>query len=264
MDDTGLRFGILGSGSRGNAALIECATTTLMLDAGFSARETLLRLARFDRSGEQLSAILITHEHGDHCRGVVSCARQFGIPVWMTAGTLSAMKDDVRDSLDVHVINPHEIFSIGDIEVQPFPVPHDAREPCQFVFSNGDVRLGFLTDTGSITPHIEAMLNGCEALVLECNHDLRMLRDGPYSPSLKARVGGNHGHLDNATTAGLLRRLDSSCIRQIVAAHLSETNNTPELARAALARAFDCDPEFIQVADQEAGLPFRSISHAWV
>jgi phosphoribosyl 1,2-cyclic phosphodiesterase len=261
---TGLRFGILGSGSRGNAALIECGRTLLMLDCGFSARETALRFERHDRDTEKLSAILITHEHGDHCRGVVSCARRFGVPVWMTAGTHSALKGKFDDEADIRLINPQESFSIGDIEVHPFPVPHDACEPCQFVFSDGNTRLGFLTDIGSITDHVVDKLSGCDALVLECNHDARLLRDGPYPPSLKARIAGDHGHLENRVAAQLLSKIVSPRLHYVAAAHLSETNNRPELAQAALARAMGCDPWMIDVAEQDEGLAFCNVSHARV
>ena len=243
--------------------MIERGRTTLMLDAGFSARETRTRLERHDRHHDDLSAILVTHEHGDHCRGVASCARQFGVPVWMTAGTHSALKSQL-DGADVRLFHPHEPFAIGDIEVIPFPVPHDAREPCQFVFSDGDTRFGFLTDIGSITPHVVDVLSDCDALVLECNHDARLLRDGPYPASLKARIAGEHGHLDNGTAADLLSRIASSRLRYVAAAHLSETNNRPELARAALARAMGCEPSFIDVAEQDEGLAFYHLSETWV
>jgi phosphoribosyl 1,2-cyclic phosphodiesterase len=259
----GLRFAILGSGSRGNAALIECGNTRLMLDSGFSARETELRLARHDRDPDGLSAILITHEHGDHCKGAASCASRFGVPVWMTSGTYSALEDHFDETADIRLINPHERFAIGDIEVQPFPVPHDAREPCQFTFSDGNTRFGFLTDIGSITTHVVDVLRDCAALVLECNHDKRMLRDGPYSPALKARIAGEQGHLDNDTAADLLARVMSPRLRYVAAAHLSETNNTPELARAALSQAMDCTPAFIDVAEQEEGLAFCNVSEVW-
>jgi len=264
LQNTGLSFAILGSGSRGNAALIECGRTALLLDCGFSARETSARLARHDRHHSKLSAILITHEHGDHCRGVASCARRFGVPVWMTAGTYSALKGQFDADTDIRLINPHEAFAIGDIEVQPFPVPHDAREPCQFTFSNGDMRFGFLTDIGSITTHVVEMLGDCDALVLECNHDARMLRDGPYPPSLKARIAGEHGHLENRVAAELLSQVMSPRLRYVAAAHLSETNNTPALAQAALARALGCEPEWVDVAEQEEGLAFHHVSEAWV
>lgn len=259
-----MRFAVLGSGSRGNAALVECGRTALLLDCGFSARETRLRLERHDRNHERIDAILITHEHGDHCRGVASCARRFGVPLWMTAGTYSALKSQLDPDTEVRLINPHERFAVGDVEVQPFPVPHDAREPCQFVFSDGDTRFGFLTDIGSITAHVVEMLNDCDALVLECNHDVRMLRDGPYPPSLKARIASEHGHLDNGTSAKLLSQIVSPRLRYVAAAHLSETNNTPALAQAALARAMGCEPEWIDVAEQDEGLAFHHVAEAWV
>lgn len=232
----------------------------LMLDSGFSARETITRLARHERNHDSLTAILITHEHGDHCRGISSCARRFGVPVWMTAGTYSALKHQFDETADIRLINPHERFAIGDIEVQPFPVPHDAREPCQFTFSDGNKRFGFLTDIGSITSHVVDMLSDCNALVLECNHDARMLRDGPYPLSLKARIAGEHGHLDNSTAAELLSRIMSPRLRYVAAAHLSETNNTPALAQTALAQAMGCEAEWIDVAEQDEGLAFYNVS----
>jgi phosphoribosyl 1,2-cyclic phosphodiesterase len=243
--------------------VIECGRTTLLLDAGFSARETRARLERHDCDPGRLSAILLTHEHGDHCRGVASCARRFGVPVWMTAGTYSVLKREL-DGADVRLFSPHEPFALGDIEVIPFPVPHDAREPCQFVFCDGDRRLGFLTDIGSSTAHVEAMLGDCDALVLECNHDARLLREGPYPASLKARIAGRDGHLDNATASALLARIASPRLRYLVAAHLSETNNRPELARVALARALGWAPEWIDVAGQDEGLAFFRLSDTWL
>ena len=255
----GLRFGILGSGSRGNTALIECGRTLLMLDSGFSARETAMRFERHDRDHDRLSAILITHEHSDHCRGVASCARRFGVPVWMTAGTFYALKDQFDDTVDIRLINPHDRFVIGDIEVQPFPVPHDAREPCQFVFSDGDSRLGFLTDIGSITAHVVDMLSDCDALVLECNHELDLLLNGGYPRWLKERIAGPLGHLDNGAAAQLLGAIDRSRLRHVIAAHLSQQNNRPDLACRALAAVLGCGVEEISVATQEDGFGWREL-----
>ena len=251
---------MLGSGSEGNAALIECANTTVLLDCGFSLKETLVRLERLGRKGDQLTGILITHEHGDHVRGVGVVARRLGIPVWLTAGTYAAIRPYIGNLPQVNLIHPERAFSIGDIGVQPFPVPHDAREPCQFVFNDGDSRLGFLTDTGSATAHLELMLSGCDALVLECNHDREMLRAGSYPASLKERIAGPRGHLDNATAAGIVSRIDCSRLRHVVAAHLSQENNTPARARAALAQALGCAPDWIEVADQELGVLWRQAS----
>lgn len=256
-----LRFAILGSGSGGNAALIECGATRILLDCGFSARETATRLNRLGCEPQALTAILLTHEHCDHVGGVVATARRFGVPVWMTRGTRAALGAEAAALAAVRCFNPHQSFAIGDIEVRPFPVPHDAREPAQFVFSNGAVRLGFLTDIGTSTPHVEACLDGCQALVLECNHDPDMLERGDYPPPLKARIRGDHGHLANAAAAQILARLDTSALQHIVAAHLSRKNNTPALARAALSGALGCAPREVDVADQDAGLGWRELSN---
>lgn len=252
-----MRFASLGSGSRGNATLVEHADTCVLLDCGFSVRETERRLARLGRSGDQLSAIVVTHEHGDHINGVGALARKYGLTVWATAGTRAVGR--LGKVADLRCFNSHQAFALGDLQVQPFPVPHDAREPCQFVFGDGQRRLGILTDVGSATAHIAEQLSGCDALVLECNHEKTLLDNGNYPPSLKRRVGGDHGHLSNAQAAGLLRRLETGRLKQIVAAHLSEKHNTPELARAALSMALGCEPEWVAVADQDTGLDWRGV-----
>lgn len=219
------------------------------------------RLARINREGSQISAIVVTHEHGDHLRGVATCARRFDLPVWMTAGTLRAAEaQGMGDLPRLSLFSCHEPFSIGDIEVQPFPVPHDAREPSQFVFSDGRHRLGILTDTGCATRHIETSLSGCSALVIECNHDRDMLFSGDYPAALKERVGGPLGHMDNDSAAALLARLDTSRLQHLVAAHLSEKNNTPYLARTSLSAAIGCEDSWVQVADQEQGLSWRELT----
>jgi phosphoribosyl 1,2-cyclic phosphodiesterase len=230
-----------------------------MLDCGFTVRETERRLARLGRDGSQLSAIVVTHEHGDHLRGVAAVARKFRLPVWMTQGTLRAAETQCGNLAGIEVFSSHQRFEIGALAIQPFPVPHDAREPSQFVFSDGDMRLGVLTDTGSSTRHIEENLNGCHGLLLECNHDRDMLFNGEYPPSLKERVGGPLGHLDNDTSGALLGRLDTSRLQHLVAAHLSEKNNTPYLARTTLSGVLGCNDSWIQIADQERGLPWREL-----
>lgn len=255
-----MQFAYLGSGSRGNAAIIEAGQTTLMLDCGFTVKETLARLIRLERDGSEINGILVTHEHSDHVAGVGALARRLGIPVWATSGTFLASEKRMGQVPAMNIIDPGQAFSIGDIEVSPFTVPHDAREPVQFVFSDGNVRLGILTDVGQSTPHIETMLSGCDSLALECNHDRKMLMEGPYPAALKSRVSGGQGHLDNVTAARLLSRLDSSRLQHLVAVHLSETNNTPALARHALSSEAGCDPDFVQVADQDEGLPWHAIA----
>lgn len=253
-----MRFASLGSGSRGNALVVEVKQTRLLLDCGFGIREMVARLSRLDLLPEDLTGILITHEHGDHIGGAVRFARRFELPVWLTHGTFT--NHALAQTLpDIRLIDGHSAFQAGEIEVQPFPVPHDAREPVQYAFSSGSRRLGVLTDVGGSTPHIEAILSGCDALVLECNHDPDMLREGTYPPMLKQRVAGRFGHLDNGMAARLLASLDSSKLQHLIAAHLSEKNNTPELARAALSGILNCEPEWIGVADQQEGFGWRQI-----
>lgn len=252
-----LSFAMLGSGSRGNATLIAAGRTRVLLDCGFSASEAGRRLQRLDCDAGHLDGIIVTHEHGDHIGGVARLARRHGIPVWVTPGTLDAWQD--TDGVDVRLFDPHSVFAIGDVQVQPYPVPHDAREPCQAVFSDGNVRLGILSDAGCITPHMRHTLDGCDALLLEANHDERMLREGPYHAQLKARVLSDHGHLSNEQSASLLASIDTGQLRHLVLTHLSETNNRPELALDAAAAALDGRPEWLCVADQDAGLGWRTL-----
>lgn len=230
-----------------------------MLDCGMPLRETERRLARLGLSAADLAGIVVTHEHSDHMDGVLPFARRHGLKVWMTWGTLRAVDADALAEAQVTVIDSHEVFAVGDIEVRPYPVPHDAREPVQYVFSDGAQCLGVLTDAGASTPHIESMLSGCDALVLECNHDEAMLAAGPYPVFLKERIGGPFGHLANRVAAQILAAIDCNRLKHLVAAHLSQRNNTPELARAALASVLNCSPEWIEVADQHRGFAWRSL-----
>ena len=252
-----MRFASLGSGSKGNATLISKHKTCLLLDNGFSVKETEIRLQRLGLEAEQLTAILVTHEHDDHIRGVGPLARKFGIPVWTTRGTASHVGLGKLPAL--HFIDVHQPLELGDIQVQPFPVPHDAREPCQFAFGDGAKRLGILTDTGSTTAHIVEQLSGCDALMLECNHDVAMLANSSYPESLKARVGGRFGHLSNDQAAELLAQLDTQRLQHLVAAHLSEQNNTSMLACGALSDVLNCETDWIVVAQQGSGLDWRTI-----
>ena len=253
-----MRFASLGSGSRGNATLVEAGSTLVMIDCGFSCREAERRLSRLGRSAAELSALLVTHEHGDHVRGIPLLARKYDLPVWITRGTHRVLRDN--DMPCLQYFDGHANFSIGHLQVRPFTVPHDAREPCQFVFEYQALRLGVLTDTGRMTPHIIECLDACDALLLECNHDTDMLANGPYSARLKQRVGGALGHLSNAQAGSLLSRLDCSRLQHLVAAHLSDKNNRPRLAQAALAQVLDCEADWIGVAEQETGLDWRTIS----
>jgi phosphoribosyl 1,2-cyclic phosphodiesterase len=255
-----MRFASLGSGSQGNALVVEAERSRLLLDCGFGLAETTTRLARLGLVPEDISAIVVTHEHDDHIGGVARLARRHGIPVWLTPGTLAGFEDLFAEVAEVRLIHNYEVFEVGALQVQPFPVPHDAREPAQYVFSDGASRLGVLTDAGCSTRHIEAMLSGCDALVLECNHDVQMLRASSYPPNLRQRIAGRFGHLDNAAAAELLRALDQGRLGHVVAAHLSQENNRPELARGALAAALNCSPDWVAIADQDEGLGWRQIA----
>ena len=254
-----MRFASLGSGSEGNGLVVEVGATRVLIDCGFGVRDTAVRLARLGLAPCDLAAILVTHEHSDHVGGVAAFATRYDIPVWLTFGTLEAIGDRLQSVPRVYGLDSHDVLSIGDLEVRPFPVPHDAREPVQFVIGDGSSRLGVLTDIGMITPFVEASLSSCDALVLECNHDPSMLANGIYPYPLKQRISGRYGHLCNDAAAALLRSIDTSKLRHIVAAHLSLQNNTPALARMALAGALGCTPDWIGIADQSLGFAWREL-----
>jgi phosphoribosyl 1,2-cyclic phosphodiesterase len=254
-----MRFSSLGSGSRGNSLIVDAGDTKLLLDCGFSARATTEKLGRLGVSPDDISGLLVTHEHSDHIAGVFRFAGRFGIPVYLTHGTLSAAPRGKSPLPECRLIDSHAPFSIGSIEILPFPVPHDAREPVQYVFSDGMHRLGVLTDTGSITQHIADVLRVCDALVLECNHDPDLLAASDYPLLLKRRISGNFGHLNNTQSVSLLQQIDTQHLQHIVAAHLSEQNNRPELVVSVLASALNCAEDWIGVACQESGFSWRQL-----
>jgi phosphoribosyl 1,2-cyclic phosphodiesterase len=252
-----MRFACLGSGSEGNGLLVEVGSTRLLIDCGFGVRDTVTRLARIGVAPETLTAIVVTHEHTDHIGGVAPFAARFGTPVWLTFGTLSTVAERFASLDRVYGFDSHDTFAVDAIEIRPFPVPHDAREPVQFICSDGQWRLGVLTDLGTSTAYVESSLSGCDALVLECNHDLDMLAHGDYPYPLKQRIAGRFGHLDNGAAAGLLAKIDTSRLKHLIAAHLSQHNNRPELARSALATAIGCATDWIGIADQRQGFGWR-------
>lgn len=257
-----MRFSSLGSGSEGNALLVEArdgtTSTRVLLDCGFSMREVSQRLARVSLEISDLNAILITHEHADHIGGALTLARKLKVPIFMSWGTAQAV-DAENAGVDLRICASGSAFAVGDLQLLPYTVPHDAREPLQYVFHDGRARLGVLTDAGSSTAHITASLSGCDALVLECNHDRELLAKSRYPASLKARIGGAHGHLSNDTAAQILDSLDRSRLRYIIAAHLSQQNNSPELARAALASIVGAAGIDVRVASQEAGFEWVGV-----
>lgn len=258
-----MKFASLGSGSEGNALLISTASgttrTTVMLDCGFGIRETERRLARFGMEPTEVTGIVVTHEHKDHVGGVFKFARRHHIPVWLSFGTYQAIREDCS-GISLQFCRDGDQFAIGDLALLPYTVPHDAREPVQYLASNGRVKLGVLTDAGQSTPHLVQALSGCHALMLECNHDRQMLDDSTYPPSLKQRIGGAYGHLSNQTAAEILAALDQSHLKKVVGAHLSRQNNTPELARAALCSALGANPAEVMIACQEEGFDWVELT----
>jgi len=252
-----IRFASLGSGSKGNALIVESGRTRVLVDCGFRPREMVARLERLGIETESVTAVLITHEHADHVGGAAQCAARFGWAIHASHGTAAAAAQ--LSETTVRRFDSHMPFTIGDLQISPFPVPHDAREPTQFVFGDGAVRLGVLTDLGRVTSHIVDMLKDCEGLVLECNHDLALLARGRYPPTLKKRISGDFGHLDNQATGSLLREVAGPRLQHVVAAHLSEENNTAALACAALADALGCAQDWIGVADQVDGSAWREL-----
>ncbi|HSV18598.1 MAG TPA: MBL fold metallo-hydrolase [Casimicrobiaceae bacterium] len=254
-----MRFASIGSGSEGNGLIVEAGATRVLIDCGFGVRDAGARLRRLGVEPETLSAILVTHEHNDHAGGVPAFAAKHSIPVWVTFGTLQVIGERFAGLDAVYGFDSHDCFAVGDLNVRPFPVPHDAREPVQFVIDDGAARVGVLTDIGGSTPYVEARLSGCDALVLECNHDPDMLAGSDYPYPLKQRIAGRFGHLCNAGAAALLAALDRSRLKHVIAAHLSQHNNTPQKARAALAEALNCAPDWIGVADQANGFDWRML-----
>jgi len=252
-----LQFAVLGSGSRGNAMLVESNDTCVMVDCGFSVKETEKRLAILQREPDEIDAILVTHEHSDHIKGVGAFSRRYKTPVFTTRGT--GRSQSLGELPDWQRIIPEQDIAFNDLHIMSYPVPHDAREPCQFIFSNGDRRFGLLTDTGSSTTHIEQLMSGCHAMMLECNHDLDMLAESSYPASLKQRISGQFGHLSNEQAADFLRAIDTEKLEQLVVAHISEQNNTPTLVKQSVCEALECESDWIELADQDQPLNWRTV-----
>lgn len=258
-----MRFCSLGSGSSGNGTLVEvregARATRVLIDCGFSLKELELRLARVELAADELDAVFITHEHGDHIGCALSLARRHGVPLWMSRGTWRAIGEpELTDEL-LHFTRDGDRVGIGAMELCPYTVPHDAHEPLQLALSDGHRKLGVLTDAGSCTAHMLDALGRCQALLLECNHDRARLAASSYPASLKARIAGRHGHLANDTAGEILAALAHDGLRHVVAAHLSEQNNTPQLASAALSAALGGNSRDIVVADPQRGFDWLDL-----
>ncbi|MCZ2496279.1 MBL fold metallo-hydrolase [Xylophilus sp. Kf1] len=257
-----LRFRNLGSGSSGNATLVEgssgTATSRLLIDCGLGIRTLQKRLALAGLAFADLDGVFITHEHSDHIGCVQALAVRHRLPVWMSEGTHAAIGAPDFDGL-LNVVHDLQTVALRGFEFRPFTVPHDAREPLQLRCTDGARDLGVLTDLGHVTGHVLAQLAGCHALMLESNHDPELLALSQYPDFLKRRVSGRFGHLANAAAASVATALRHEGLHCVVAAHLSERNNRPDLARAGLSAALGWDAEQVVVADPTHGTGWLTV-----
>ncbi|MEE4661591.1 MAG: MBL fold metallo-hydrolase [Halieaceae bacterium] len=251
-----MRFASLGSGSRGNGTLVQAGGTLVLVDCGFSVKAVEQRMDELSVTPEQLDALLVTHEHSDHCAGVAALSRKYDIPVYLTRGTEASGR--MKGCAQQVFFHSEAGFRVGDIDVLPIAVPHDAREPCQFVLQSQGLRLGILTDLGSITAAVVGHYRDCHGLLLEFNHDEEMLASGPYPPPLKRRVGGDWGHLNNRQAAALLAELQHEALRHLVIAHISEKNNQRERVEDALFPVYDAVERVVWAA-QDAGFGWLAL-----
>lgn len=274
-----LRYKNLSSGSTGNATLLEASgpvgkPSRVLVDCGMRLSRLLELLAMADVLPTEIDAIFITHEHSDHIGCVTQLASRYNIPVWASSGTHAALQDmqsKLRTKQPTHsqLVPGFEalvriavdtcLIEVGGLQLKPFTVPHDAREPLQLTCSDGNTKLGILTDLGHPSRHVIEQLAGCNALLLECNHDSDMLSNSKYPAFLKARVGGDFGHLSNAQAADILRNLMHDKLRHVSAAHLSQQNNHPALAQSAVAEILGCLPDEIFAASPETGTPWMVV-----
>lgn len=258
-----LRVGVLGSGSGGNAVVVESGQDRILIDAGFSARELKKRLATFEVDPASLGALVLTHEHGDHCRGADRFARKHNLPVLATEGTFAGAGLRQEAMERATVLRSGEPAEAAGFLIEPFVLPHDAREPIGLVVEDAHGRrVGLVADLGCRTGVAWGRLNDLDVLILETNHDLDMLRTGPYPWSLKQRVAGRHGHLSNREAAEGLPELLCDRLRWVVLYHLSRTNNLPTLAAAAVGQVLDRErcPAQMAVTEQDRPSPWLEVT----
>lgn len=231
LADVSVRFTILGSGSNGNCAYLETDSTRLLIDAGFSARQIRERLAQIGRQPEDLNAIILTHEHTDHTNGLGTLCGKIPIPIYCNRLTKEAVELQFKAKLDFRIFSTGASFEIGNVSIDAFAVPHDAYDPVGFLLRANGARIGFLTDLGHATKLVIERVRPAHVLVLETNHDMKMLQDDPRRPwSLKQRILSRHGHLSNDAAANVLEEILSADLRHLFLGHLSRDCNTPELA----------------------------------
>lgn len=246
---------VLASGSRGNAVYLAAGTDALLIDAGLSGREIEKRLRQQDLDPHHLTAILVTHEHLDHIRGVGVLARRYKLPVYITAPTHRAAQKTIGHLPECHHFHPGMDFETVNFTVHPFALSHDAADPVGFTFAVNGSRIGIATDLGVATGLVEEHLKGCDLLLVEANHDTDMLTAGPYPWHLKQRIRSRHGHLSNVATGDLLVKIVHRNLRQIVLGHLSETNNSPRLAHKTVQDALAAYAIPIHTAHQDCSSP---------
>ncbi len=255
-----MRFRSLGSGSSGNATLVQSTGSepcNLLIDCGFGLKQMVQRLEKSGVLPSELDAIFITHEHGDHTGCVQALSNQYTIPVWMSGGTAAAM-GYINTTGFLHIACDGGTIDLNGLRLNPFTVPHDAREPLQLSCTDGVTKLGVLTDLGHATEHVLNQLQGCHALILECNHDADLLAASVYPTFLKQRVSGQYGHLSNSQAAGIAGSIQHSGLKHVLAAHLSQQNNVPELVKSCLAQALSCKADDILIATQDDGCQWLS------
>jgi phosphoribosyl 1,2-cyclic phosphodiesterase len=244
----------LGSGSRGNGTLVRFGRSLFLIDCGFTVKQAEARLARLGVNPGEISAILVTHEHADHASGVAALAHKYAIPVYASYGTLS----NRQYSLVGSAFDGDVPFTLGDVLINPVRVPHDAREPTQFVLSQADMRIGVLSDLGCVTPHVVEQFSGLDLFMLEANHDVSALESGRYPPLLKRRIRSDLGHLSNGQSAELLGEVAHDDLH-VVIGHVSEENNGVDFLDGSFAPHRERVKSF-QVATQSTGMPWIMLS----
>ncbi len=254
-----MNFTVLGSGSRGNAVLVESKDTSILIDAGFSGKQIAERMAKVGKDIDAVNAIFVTHEHNDHIAGVGILARKLNVPVFANSGTFRGAAGKLGKITRPMEFATGDSICFQDLQVRSFPISHDTNDPVGYVISNGYTQLGYLTDTGAVTHLMAARLRHCAALILEFNHDPHMLRTGPYPPALQQRVRSSHGHLANEDAAAFLQELQSSTLKTLVLAHISEKNNLPDLALQRADAVLDSGQCKLLVASQHGPLPVQTV-----
>ena len=250
-----MRFCVVGSGSKGNCLLVQESGTSILIDCGFSLKKLVRLLEPRDFDLDGLDAIFITHEHNDHVGGVRSVAKGLNIPVYGTSGSIRSSKQALQGLTEVLELPPSNSVLIGDLEIEPVTVPHDARQPCQYIINGSNQRLGMLTDIGHITPFVLEQYKNLDGFVLEFNHDTALMRKSAYPPVLQERIAGAYGHLSNSQSENFLENLDLTQLRFLVAAHLSQQNNSPEHVRQCLDRVLASEV-VRHIASQEEASPW--------